>query len=47
MNRWNDVPMRHQSHVGQRIEFRLNDAMDSQVGRKIARRSRRQAPGAR
>ncbi|MGC5222216.1 type VII secretion protein EccCa [Micromonospora sp. DT81.3] len=45
MNRWNDVPMRHQSHVGQRIEFRLNDAMDSQVGRKIAETLKEAGPG--
>ncbi|SIT89058.1 type VII secretion protein EccCa [Microbacterium sp. RU33B] len=45
MNRWNDLPMRQQSHIGQRIEFRLNDPMDSQVGRKIADTLKEAGPG--
>ena len=45
MNRWNDLPIRHQSHVGQRIELRLNDPMDSQVGRKIADTLKAAGPG--
>ncbi len=45
MNRWNDLPIRHQSHVGQRIELRLNDAMESQVGRKVAETLKSAGPG--
>lgn len=45
MNRWNDLPIRHQSHVGQRIELRLNDPMESQVGRKIADTLKNAGPG--
>lgn len=45
MNRWNDLPIRHQSHVGQRIELRLNDPMDSQVGRKVAETLKSAGPG--
>ncbi|KAB1654840.1 type VII secretion protein EccCa [Pseudoclavibacter chungangensis] len=45
MNRWNDLPLRHQAHIGQRLEFRVNDPMESQLGRKLADSMRNAGPG--
>ncbi|MBB5642553.1 type VII secretion protein EccC [Cryobacterium roopkundense] len=45
MTRWNELRMAQQPLVGTRIELRLNDPMDSQMGRKLAATLRVDQPG--
>src|SRR5690606_7641240 len=45
MTRWNDLRMAQQPLVGTRLELRLNDPIDSLVGRKLAATLRADQPG--
>ncbi|MDJ0338461.1 type VII secretion protein EccCa [Cryobacterium sp. PH31-O1] len=45
MTRWNELRMAQQPLIGTRIELRLNDAMDSQMGRKLSATLRVDQPG--
>ncbi|WP_231556447.1 type VII secretion protein EccCb [Cryobacterium sp. MLB-32] len=45
MTRWNELRMAQQPLVGTRIELRLNDPMDSQMGRKLSATLRADQPG--
>jgi S-DNA-T family DNA segregation ATPase FtsK/SpoIIIE len=45
MTRWNELRMAQQPLIGTRIELRLNDPMDSQVGRKLSGALRTDQPG--
>ncbi|MDJ0350057.1 type VII secretion protein EccCa [Cryobacterium sp. PH29-G1] len=45
MTRWNELRMTQQPLIGTRVELRLNDPMDSQVGRKLAATLRANQPG--
>ena len=45
MTRWNELRMAQQSLVGTRVELRLNDPIDSVVGRRLAETIRPDQPG--
>lgn len=43
--RWSDIRTALQAAIGTKIEFRINDPLDSQIGRKFAQNLRADTPG--